>query len=143
MEFKEAPKNVIENLKKFKGRQISEEEFNFNNAIVMVEDIKNMRFKPYPSKPQEIKDYYEIKKKALNASKPMDLKKIQQDYLNTHEVKEYFKRYSEVEAKNSGNYYWLHWCRKVLGSDFYTQIDPIIEEYRLKDDNVRKYSLNL
>ena len=54
-------------------------------------------------------------------------------------INNYDKQYIKIFARNNSNYTWLHWMKKILDEDFYSQIDPYIEAYQEKDDNIRFY----
>ena len=65
-------KKVSDNLKKYTNKEITEEEFNINNALFMVADIDNMKFKIYPSRPQELIEYMDTMKEMKAKRKSFD-----------------------------------------------------------------------
>lgn len=134
-----APKELFANLTKYTSGQIDEAEFDIINALAMVKDIRNMQYKPYPTRPEVLKKYYVDLEKINDWAKRARLKEIT---FKNQEIIRFQLDYSSIESKNYGNYYWLKWCKKILGEDYYSEINPFIEEYKLKDPFIKTMILN-
>lgn len=101
------PKIGKDLLDKLQSKAITMGEFEKETAYWMIESLNECKWKPYPTLPTELLDFY--KRKKYDKKVQMDDAFWQQDH-----IRQYVASNGRIKAENGANKYWLKWMQTII-----------------------------
>jgi hypothetical protein len=97
-------------LAQLQSHELTMDQFLLECAMWMLETLDDMRFRPNPTIPEDMSEYYRQKQSDYNY-------KVDRSFWDQPHIRQYKAAESEIRAINRSNLYWLNEMQRLIPKD--------------------------